>query len=218
MVGVTFQALLAGGGKVSSLAFQASSTSTGVGTITLPACQAGDLIVLLDKISTLSLITNGTPTGFTQIRSDSVPSDYIQDLYYKIAVGADSGATVTSGITVSSRVNEAMVALVFRANLPIASVSVTGSVGVATTGDPAAQTIVATGAVVPCVSVVAVGSSGAITGESYTGSGVDSTVAANTSTHFSYKVWSAGSSPTSLTADEGDAGTNGISGCFLSVS
>lgn len=200
-----------------SISFVDSATG-GSSSVVLPSgIQAGDLIVLSDvRVGTTTAPTDGTPTGFTEVRSDSVNATTAlrQSLYYKIASGSDASATVNSAM--SGGGSSKLLAFVFRSNATIAIVTVSGSVGTATTADPAAQTISAASAVVPAVSISVESASSGVTGESYTGSGVDATIIGN-GIHMSYKLWSAGSSPANLIADMGDGGTNAISGALFSV-
>lgn len=133
-------AFLAG---ITSLVKQAHSTSLDSATITAPAdIQAGDLLILMDVAWTIAITVPPTvvPTGFTSILNTSSASGmYGRTITsYKIADGSEASSSITG---MAASLDNAKTLLVFRANMPISSVTVNDAAGEMTTNDPASQTI-----------------------------------------------------------------------------
>lgn len=100
-----------------------SSPSTNT-TITLPTLQAGDLIIIAAAVGDTANNGIPVPTGYSRvpgvaatIYSNDV-NDVNLDLFYKIAVGGDSGAVVTLTATGGTNASNAGVAMVFRGVSP----------------------------------------------------------------------------------------------------
>lgn len=145
---------LAGAAAITTLSYITHTTSTSP-TISFPASgvQAGDLFVILSRGENTS---GGSGPG------DVVPSEFNLigtqvnggarirvSAYYKIAEGDEAGGTVT-GINGN---NESHVLIQYRANQPIASLSVSTPVWTGVIGNPAAQTIAASGGVAPVLGI-----------------------------------------------------------------
>jgi hypothetical protein len=113
-------------GKSITLSFFNSATSTGASPaiMTLPASiQAGDLIVIGNWArNNIGAPALSTPSGFTVIvDQDSTPSNTRVNAWYKIAAGTEGGTNVggTNGGVENNRW-----CLVFRGDVPIASVNI----------------------------------------------------------------------------------------------
>lgn len=195
----------------------ANATSTGE-TITGPAgILAGDLIVLLDRAddSDSSAPASVVPTGFTAISDvhSNGPATR-QILSYKLADGTEASATIT-GMVGASSTHKAL--YVFRGNIDIAEVTIQDADGVGQTGNPAAQTITASGGAAPLIVIGAFGALNTIT-ESFTPAEDDSlTVTGSEEIILAYKIYD--SSPANVTIDQGDhSGMNGLQGCYIECS
>ena len=98
-----------------------SSSPNTATTITLPTLLADDLIIIAAAVGDTANNGIPAPSGYTRVRGVAATlysndvADTNLDLYYKIAVAGDSGATVTLTATGGTNASNAGVAVVFRA-------------------------------------------------------------------------------------------------------
>ena len=202
---------IAAAAELTTLSFFASSTSE-IATITLPAnIEAGDIIVLFDAGNEAGIPTSVVPTGFTSIFDVGTEIGVIDArriASYKIAVGTEGGTNITG---MNSGEME-KVALVFRGNIPVTSVNVADIATEATSGNPAAQVINASGGAVPLVLVGCVNSLTNLGASDSFSPAADAVVSTGADTNVYYKVYN--SSPADHTLDMGDPGTGNFLGSF----
>lgn len=97
-----------------------SSSPNTTTTITLPTLQADDLIVIAAAVGDTANNGIPAPTGYSRVPGVAATlyandlNDTNLDLYYKIAVAGDSGATVTLAATGGTNASNAGIAMVFR--------------------------------------------------------------------------------------------------------
>jgi hypothetical protein len=190
----------AGNVKALSLAFRSSSTNN-ASTITVPNdVVASDLLVLYDRAgNTSGFPTAVTPTGFTQILNQTGSTNLRFVCSFKIAAGTEAGTTITgmNGNNLNGKI-----LMVFSTNGATAG----AAFDVAfqnTDGDPAAQTVNASGQSTPLV-VIAYMRQVTITSQSFSPT-EDGTVPFGAQTAY-YKMYNA--SPADVTVDCGDGGNN----------
>lgn len=163
---------------VSSVAFQASATSTGA-TITCPTVQQGDIGVLIDYASNnfSPEPTQTVPSGFTALVSNTVSAQR-GTASYKIFDGTESGAALTGQ---DGGLFDSKVLLVFRPNTIVGTVTAPTWLGEATTSNPTAQSIAASGQQVPLVRIAGASDNNSVT-PSFSAGTFDGTVTQATGT------------------------------------
>jgi hypothetical protein len=209
--------LIVRAGRVASISFHASATST-TSSITGPATiQAGDLLVLSDHSYRSDSATPNAivPSGFTQIHNDVDPGGTNRSrhiLSYKIADGAEASASITglSGGTLGK------VLLVFRGNVKISSVTIGSPVTSGITDDnPASQSIAASGGTAPLVVLSAYYSNGAIDPRTFSTT-KDAEVNSAAYHYFAYKIHNSAPADTSIDMDD-DGNNNVVHGAYIAV-
>ena len=203
---------------ITSVVAQASATSTG-STITAPAdIVAGDLLVLWDVSSNGSgaAAADVVPTGFTRISADTLTVNFMRGvLSYKISDGSEASATITG---MDGTASDQKQLYVFRGNVPITDHVVSTPNQQATTGNPAAQTVVASAGVAPLVVLGSYGSSGAVDPRNFTVAAVeakDGEINASTLAYLAYKIYN--TSPADVVVDMADEGSNLLASCYIEV-
>lgn len=202
-----------GGGLV----FLASAVSN-AGTITIPAgAQAGDLAVLCDHArDSNDTPTDVVPSGWTGWGTDG--TDAIGDAFrgrlsYKI-LGAAEGGTNVTGMNDSA---EDKVMLVFRNSGPITNVTASTLNIQTTTGNPAAQSVMASSGTPPLVVIGCAAAHDATAAFSTANPAFDATVAtADADMIVGYKIYNA--SPQNHSIDMNNLGANLLASGYLSVS
>lgn len=92
----------------------AGTPGSDVSSITLPTCQAGDVIVLLVGAGVVASPGTVTATGgFTQLWSQWSGSN-ANGVFYKVAVAGDSGAVVTGTVLGSASYGRILIASAYR--------------------------------------------------------------------------------------------------------
>lgn len=199
-----------GFGSSVSLAFFASALST-ASTITWPASvAAGDIAVIVDCARN-TLATNPgavTPSGFTNMVNNIGIGNSRYMVSRKLLLGSETGAlTGMNGTAANDKV-----LLVFRGGATALSSSTWNQEG--TTGDPASQSVLASGGVAP---LVVVGAAFAQTGSavfSTASPAFDATVInGSTDLRVGYKIYN--SAPADHTIDMADLGTNFLASGWL---
>jgi hypothetical protein len=199
--------------SVLTLEFRSSSIST-ISTIAVPNdVVAGDLLVLCDRATNNSgsgFPTAVVPTGFTQILNQTGSTNVRFVCSFKIAVGTEAGTNITG---MNGANNNNKILIVFSTNNAISA----SSFDVAfenTDGDPAAQTVNASGQPTPLV-VLAFMRQQTVTGQSFSPS-QDGTVVNSAVTGY-YKIYN--SLPSDVTVDCGDGGTlNALMSFYIEIS
>ena len=98
----------------------ASSSPNTATALVLPTLSANDLIIILAAVGDTANNGIPTPTGYSRVPGVSATlysndaNDTNLDLYYKIAVAGDSGATVTLTATGGTNASNVGIAMVFR--------------------------------------------------------------------------------------------------------
>lgn len=203
-----------GGGAVSPVKFVASATSI-AGTITIPAgAQPGDVAILFDVALNASIVpTDVVPTNWTGIitDTDSGGNPRRVRISYKILAAGEPGASVTG----MDDTNDDKVMLVFRGNAPITTVSAEDWAAQATTADPSAQTVNASGQLTPLV-VFGMSFTGTTAAFSTASPAFDATVAASGDDLLvGYKIYN--TAPADHTIDMADLTNNILASGFLEV-
>ena len=197
-MGHAHRLLRAGTAVLSSVSLFASAVSSS-SSITWPGgLQAGDAAFLVDYVRGSSpTIIDHTASGFTAIASATAGDGRA---WRKILTGSESGS-----FTVASSITEGAILLIFRGNMPIASITESTFNSQYTSGDPSPQTVTAVGGAVPLVVIACTaGSSG---GPAFTTASpaFDATVSNSGPTVVAgYKIYN--SSPANHTVDAADVG------------
>ena len=195
------------------------STTSSAATITASnSIQRGDLLVLVQR-GTGASVADVTPTGFTNIGSATLSTTDVISAKYKIATGQENGQSIT-GVNAAS-VNRKFL-LVFRGSGPLTSVTPADYAGEVTDGDPATQTINASGQTTPLVAIAAYNTAalGTIDPRTFTVGGSEASdgelsIGAGTFSYCKYKIYN--SSPADITVDMEDEGTkNGLQSFYIS--
>jgi hypothetical protein len=210
---------------LTTLSQVASASSTGE-TITGPAgIQAGDLLVLWDVANGLgaTLPTTVVPTDFDIIVN--VPGGEGESrgiLSAKIADGSEASASLTG---MNGAANNRKALYVFRGNIPIAAYMTQDVGSQQTDGNPAAQTVNASGGAVPLIVLGGYATrptGGSVNPRTFTVGGVgakDGEVSAGASTELwlAYKLYNA--SPADVVVDMDDEGQrNFLVSCYIECS
>lgn len=187
--------------------------------------QAGDLIVVLDFGVTDpgGPPADATPSGFTQA-STAASTTARAKVSYKIAVGSESGASVNG---MDGNIGEGKLTYVFRGNVPITSVVVNDPGAEMTDGNPVAQTVNASGAVVPLLVLAAYAcGTGVVNPRTFTVGGsaakdgeinVTDVISGDGDMWLAYKIYN--SSPANVVVDMDDEGfDNTVLSCYLTCS
>jgi hypothetical protein len=191
-----------------------SQTSASASTIAWPASiQAGDLAVLFDQGDAIgSPPTSVIATGFTALaNATSVVVRSIAE--YKILTGTETGS-----ITGLNGTQNMKALYIFRGDIPITSVSPSVWNAEGTTGDPALQTVAASGGVAPLVVLAAAHGTNGTTSFSTASPAFDAAVSFGPSNigRSGYKIYN--SSPLDHTVDMVDNNDNALISGFLAVS
>lgn len=197
------------GGGVSSIAFQASATSTG-STITCPTVQQGDVGVLFDYANDATVIPSQVvPSGFTSLASSGTVR-FRGTASYKVFDGTESGSTLTgqNGSSANSKV-----LLVFRPDGAIDTLTASTWLTEHTISDPSSQVIAASGQLAPLIRLAVAARNTAL--PSFSSGTFDATVTAG-DLRAGYAVQN--TSPASDTVDIGDDGTNWLASGWLRFS
>jgi len=198
---------------LTTLSQVASATSIG-NTITGPAgIQAGDLLVLWDVAANAGATTPTTvvPTGFTSIANLVTDVEVRSILSTKIADGSEASASLT-GMNGNSENNKAL--YVFRGNVPILTATPTDVATEGQNGNPAAQTVNASGATVPLVVLAGYYTAGAAVDPRTFTPAKDGEVNPEAWMYLAYKLYNA--APADVTVDMDDEGTrNVLVSCYL---
>lgn len=159
---------------VSSVAFQASATSTST-VITCPTVQLGDVGILFDfSRNSGSPPSQVIPSGFTLITTTTYASfgGFRGTVSYKILDGTESGSSLTGQTGAQA---DSKVLLVFRPNAPVSSVGLPTWLSELDTVDPTAQSIAASGQQVPLVRLACAADNASVT-PSFSAGTFDATV------------------------------------------
>lgn len=198
------------------IAFFGSANSAASTTITLPASiNAGDLIVLLDRVEAASLPSKVIPTDFTEIL-DTAGSLHRQTSSYKIAVGTEGGTAIT-GMSASGATFADKVALVFRGTPAITGVTVGDPEQTDTSGNPTALTCSASSGTPPLVVLGGYGSTGAIDPRTFSTTKDGEVTTASTRLYLAYKIYNL--APADTTIDMDDEGSrNNLHSFYMACS
>lgn len=190
-----------------------SATSVDSATITAPdGISAGDLLVLLD-----GAWDNGgappasvVPSGFTSIDTATTGTTSASrvTMSYKVAAGTEGGTSLTGLPPADGGAAKAL--YVFRRSPAATSVSLSSPTSQATDGDPAAQTIAASGGGLPLVALAGYSSSSIDLARTFSPTqdaeiGADGNVV---DVRLAYKIYN--SAPEDITIDMSDDGTDNI--------
>ena len=200
---------------LSTLSFVDDATASGSDTITAPASiNAGDLLVMLDYH--VKPDGGGLPTGWTQIVNFSSP--YVEvTASYRIADGTEDGTTITGW---TGGLGGGKIIQQFRGDSPASSVTVQDVESQITDGNPAAQTITASGGTVPLIAFAAYGSADPISPRTFTPAADGETSVSDpgvAESYMKYKIYN--TSPANISADMDDEGfDNSLASFYLEVS
>lgn len=196
------------GNAITSITHVADTSSAGLGTITISAsAQAGDVAVFSDFTTNTN---NGTPptavnpgSEWTLIQ-DTTLSDtngYRMSTYYRILDSGDPGSTITG----MDDNREDKVMSVFRGNVAVVTVTPSTWNEEATMGNPASQSVLASGGTAPLVVIGVAAVDSGTAAFSTSSPAFDATVAnSDTDIILGYKIYD--SSPADHTIDMNDLG------------
>ena len=214
----------AGGEALTTLTQVLSATDNDGAAFTLPVgIVAGDLIIVWDYAAGITLPADATPSGFTQVLTVTDGTNVRAKLSFKIAVGTESGASVNG---LNGDVREGKLTYVFRGNAPIAVATPADTATELTGGNPAAQTVNASGAAVPLVVVgcYTTATGGTVDPRTFTVGGSaakDGEITVNPAgggnMYLAFKIYN--SSPADVVVDMDDEGAgNVLASCYIACS
>lgn len=154
-------------GPAGSFVVKADSATSTATTITAPSgIQTNDFIILLDRATNLSSMPlTAVPSGFTSIVNTTNTTTVRQLASYKLADGTEGGTSITG---MSGDLGAVKVMFVFRGNPAITSANISTPNAEGTDGNPAAQSVTASGATAPVIVFGCYGSDAAIATRSFT--------------------------------------------------
>lgn len=196
----------AAAGGVTTLSQPSGETATSTAqTITGPSgIQAGDLLVLLDRATNvIGTPATVVPSGFTSI-VNTTSANVRQIASYKIADGTEASASLTG---MNGDVINAKALYVFRGNVAISAVNVSTPNSEATDGNPASQSVTASGGTPPLIVLGCYGSSGAVDPRTFSTT-KDGEINPSTALYLAYKIYNVSPADTSIDMD--DEGVNNI--------
>lgn len=194
-----------------------SVTNSAAGTIVVPAtAQAGDVAVLLDfAVSSTTAATAVTPSGWTQIRTDTINASTAvrASVSYKILVSGDVNATLT-GMTGGTSTRKML--LLIKNSRKITSVTVGSSNGAASDTDPASQTISVSG-IAPSLVLIAHYAGSSSVNPRTSSKTMTEVVGSSTNQYCKYSVVNNRSLAENITVDMDDNGTNALQSFYLKL-
>jgi hypothetical protein len=202
-----------------------SATDSAGATMTLPVgIQAGDLIVLWDHAVSAATPVTAVPSGFNSIANDTVGDGFNRViLSYKVAVGTESGATITGMTNNGTAVDLVKLVYVFRGNQPIKAVNVVSAAIDSIHTNPTAQVVSSGSGKAPLVVIGAYSCyDGTINPRSFTPAkdgeiNVTGSTQARVQSYLAYKIYN--SAPADVTIDMDDEGNgNSLASCYISCS
>lgn len=221
--------LLASANRVTSLALHAS-VAVDSPQITIPASVLpGDVGVLCDAASDvyngmfdppLTIPTAVLPSGWTQISNQSISDGSLAAirslLSYRILQSSDAGATLTGMDTTAYGGASRKVLLVFRPDRPAGVVSIGSLASEGTAGNPASQTVTASGGAAPLAVIAVYRSSGASLSSQSFSPAQDAEITQGTTMAVRYKLYNA--SPADVTVDLPDLAVQTLQSFYVQVS
>jgi endo-1,4-beta-xylanase len=137
-------------------------SNIGAASATVPALQAGDIILAINYAIDSTAVTDVTPDGFIQIDARSFTSVNVARFIasFKIADGTEDGSTITG---MDENIAEMLLLAVLRPSAPV-SVALGGIDIVSANADPTQRSVAASSGAAPLVVVGFAKSSGVVTG------------------------------------------------------
>jgi hypothetical protein len=219
---------IAAGGKLTTIAQVLSATSVESATITAPVgIRAGDLIVMLDVAFGTSPVAEVIPTGFTPIVTSSSGANFRAVLSYKLATGTEGGTSITGMTETNLDGTFGKMIYVFRGNVPATLITVADAAAEFTTGNPAAQTVNASGGFAPLVVLgcYGCGPNGLVNPRTFTVAGIaakDGEINAfadgaytDTDAWLAYKIYNI--APADVVIDMDDEATNVLMSAYIQM-
>lgn len=195
---------------------QSSSTAGGSGaTITAPASiNAGDLIVLIDyAINATGLPTEVVPSGFTSISSVSSGKTRCI-LSYKKADGTEGSSSITG---MSSNINVMYKVIVtFRGDVAATTITSNDPDGEATTGNPTAQTVTASGGSSPLVVIGGYASNNNVNPRTMSPA-KDGEVGSSTVAYIAWKIYNSSPADVSVDMDDEGSAVHCLTSCYIEM-
>ena len=185
-------------------------------TLTLPSgWAAGDLAILMEYLGSSGAVTLGSPSGWTDIDSVTTLSSYAGRFAYRVLQSGD-----TNIVTGSTSDEKATALFVYRPSRAIAAVTASSKNKELTAGNPASQSVAASGLSTPALVLALAGANGGGLWNFSTASpafditpGVDP---GNTYMRTGIKLYN--SAPSDHTIDMADQGAgNALMSCALSI-
>lgn len=125
-------------------------------TLTLPTgWAAGDLAILMEYLGSDSAVTLGSPAGWTDIDSITSLPSYAGRFGYRVLEAGD-----TNIVTGSTSLEKATALFVFRPNRSIRTITASSKNKEATGGNPASQSVSASGLLAPVLVLGLAGANG----------------------------------------------------------
>lgn len=125
-------------------------------TLTIPSgWAAGDLAILMEYLGSDSAVTLGAPAGWTDIDSVTTLSNYAGRFAYRVLQTGD-----TNVVTGSTALEKATAMFIYRPNRSIRTITASSKNEEATVGNPASQSVAASGLAVPVLVLGLAGANG----------------------------------------------------------
>lgn len=193
---------------------QSSATSTAT-TITAPAgINAGDLLVLLDYvIDIFSTPTSVVPSGFTSI-SDVTSGKTRCILSYKKADGTEGSTSLTGMSSGSGTLYKTLVT--FRGDVAATTITSNDPGGQATTGNPTAQTVTASGGSPPLVVIGGYASSNNVSPRTMSPA-KDGEVGNGTNVYIAWKIYNSSPADVSVDMDDEGSAVHCLTSCYIEM-
>lgn len=196
------------GGSITTITMQASTTSA-ASTITVPTCQAGDVLVLFDRPLGSAPPAPVVPSGWSTGNNLSF-GNYKMYVSYKLATGADSGASVTG---MNGSISNAKMMYVFRPDVAALVLTLGSSVSdLTTTATDAVATTLAGSGTAPLIVIGSYSRNGPVSPRGMSPA-KDGEITA-TNAYLAYKIYN--SSPANVTVTTpGNASPNSAQAMYL---
>jgi len=198
-----------------------ASTSSNASSVNLPAdIQAGDILIYLDIARDATTPTLVTPTGFTNISSTgNAEATCRVASHRRFADGTEDGLSRTGMAGSSSRVRK--IVLQFRANQPLASITVGSINAQCTDGNPSSANITSSGGTAPVVLFAFygcmgnLGDNGSVSQRNFSPA-EDAEIANGTAAYAKYKILNTTASLADYAVDmTDDNGSQGLIGGYI---
>lgn len=208
-----------------TLSFVASAIGDEDSVVAPATVLAGDVIVvfncLRDNLGTIP--TTAVPSGFTSAVNTSAGGALSARAIcsYKIAVGNEDGTTLNGMSIGAGEIGDpsGVLLLMFRGSRPVTGVTVGSANGTIVSGNPAGQTVTASGGAAPLIVLGAYMANNVIDNTTFTPTGDSSgqVTFANQHMEFNYGIFNTSPQNVSVDNDDEGGGFNGLQSFYLAM-